>query len=150
MTAPNYIRYRGQIYRQAAATPSAGLVTNIEQTTTDNRNYRRVLYTGKYSQLVVMCLQPGEEIGEEVHKHTDQFFRIEAGQGEVVINGNHQQVKAESAAVVPAGSKHNVINTGQKVLQLYTIYSPPHHRDGIVVATKADEVEEHFDGRTTE
>lgn len=150
MTAPNCLRYRGQLYRRAAAAPSKGLVTNIEQVTTDNQDYRRVLYTGKYSQLVVMCLQPGEEIGAEVHQHTDQFFRIEAGQGEVVINGTRTPLAAESAVVVPAGSKHNVINTGKKALQLYTIYSPPHHQDGIVVKTKADEVEEHFDGVTTE
>jgi mannose-6-phosphate isomerase-like protein (cupin superfamily) len=129
-----------------------GFVRNIEKSTEDNTDFRRVLYTGKHLQLVLMALAPGEEIGEEVHDDHDQFFRIEAGNGVVVIDQRRQDIKADDGIVVPAGARHNVINTGTVPLKLYTIYGPPDHRDGIVRATKADAEsnEEHFDGTTTE
>ena len=129
-----------------------GFVENIEQLTLDNADFRRVLYTGKHLQLVLMSLKPGEEIGEEVHDTHDQFFRIEKGKGEVLIDGVKTKVKADFAIIVPAGARHNVINTGDKALRLYTLYGPPEHRDGIVRATKAeaDASEEHFDGVLTE
>ena len=129
-----------------------GFVEDIEDLTEKNTDFRRVLYTGKHLQLVLMALQPGEEIGEEVHADHDQFFRIEDGKGEVRIDGVATPVKDDDAVIVPAGAKHNVINTGDKPLKLYTIYGPPDHRDGVIHATKADAEagEEHFDGRTTE
>jgi mannose-6-phosphate isomerase-like protein (cupin superfamily) len=130
-----------------------GFVADIESATMTNTDYRRVLYTGKYSQLVLMNLKPGEEIGEEVHDDVDQFFRFEEGQGEVVIDGVRSSVKDGSGVVVPSGARHNVINTSTTAaLKLYTIYSPPEHQDGIVRTTKkeADEQEEHFDGKATE
>jgi mannose-6-phosphate isomerase-like protein (cupin superfamily) len=127
-----------------------GFIDNIETLTTDNTDYRRVLYTGKHLQLVLMTLQPGEEIGSEVHATHDQFLRIEAGRGEVVIDGAKRAVEDDDAIIVPAGARHNVINTGDAPLQLYTLYGPPEHRDGVVQATKADEFDEHFDGKTTE
>ncbi len=127
-----------------------GFITNIENDTLGNEHYRRVLYTARYSQLVVMNLRPGEEIGEEVHG-LDQFIRIEQGQGSVVLDGVTSEVQAEWAIVIPAGTRHNVINTSEVTdLKLYTIYSPPEHKDGVQQATKADEYEEHFDGTTTE
>lgn len=127
-----------------------GYSRNIENETRENEDYRRVLYTAKHSQLVVMHLNPGEEIGEEVHK-VDQFFRFETGQGKVVIDGNEHVVSDGDGVIVPAGSRHNVINTSADVpLKLYSIYSPPQHKDGTVHKTKADETEEHFDGKTTE
>lgn len=127
-----------------------GFVTNIEQETQENGDYRRVLYTSTYSQLVVMNLQPGEEIGEEKHG-LDQFIRIESGTGKAVLNQtDEQKLKDGSAVVVPAGVSHNVINTGDSEMKLYTVYSPPEHKDGTVHANKADEAEEHFDGETTE
>ena len=130
-----------------------GFVTDIETATTTNTDYRRVLYTGKYSQLVLMNLKPGEEIGEEVHDDVDQFFRFEEGEGEVVIDGVRNPVKDGSGVVVPSGARHNVVNTSKDTpLKLYTIYSPPEHQDKVVRKTKkeADEQEEHFDGKTTE
>lgn len=128
-----------------------GFKTNIEKETTTNNDFRRVLYTGEHSQLVLMTLQPNEEIGLEVHEDTDQFFRFEAGVGKVVINESTYEVEDGDAVVVPAGAQHNVINTSQtETLNLYTIYSPAHHQDQAVHATKADEVEEEFDGVTTE
>jgi mannose-6-phosphate isomerase-like protein (cupin superfamily) len=130
-----------------------GFSTNIEKATLENDNYRKVLYTSKYSQLVLMSLKPGEEIGVEVHKENDQFFRFEEGQGKCIINGNEYEVGNGSAIVVPAGAQHNVINTLKTgPLKLYAIYSPPHHKDGIVRATK-EEAEANpmeFDGVTTE
>ncbi len=126
-----------------------GFLTNIEQATEENTDYRRVLYTAKHSQLVLMSLAPGEEIGEEVH-HLDQFIRFEAGQGKVMLDGVAHEVKADDAVVIPEGTRHNVINTGTSDLKLYTVYSPPEHKDGTVEATKADEHEEHFDGTTSE
>ncbi len=135
------------------ATSLKGFVVSIEKETKKNTNFRRVLYTGKHSQLVLMNLKPGEEIGEETHDDVDQFFRFEEGEGKVVIDGVEHRVKDGSAVVVPAGAKHNVINTSKSAnLKLYTIYSPPEHQDGIVHRTKKDAMEskEHFDGRTTE
>lgn len=130
-----------------------GYSTDIETDTTQNTFFRKVLYTGHNSQLVLMSLQPGEEIGLEVHSDRDQFFRIEQGTGEVHIDGNVITVKDGSAVIVPAGAQHNVINTSSdQLLKLYTIYSPPEHKDGTVHATKhdAEADDEHFDGATTE
>ena len=129
-----------------------GFVNNLEQATLDNSDFRRVLYTGKHSQLVLMNLKPGEEIGEEIHT-LDQFFRFEKGTGKVIIDDVEHEVKDGSAVIVPAGAKHNVINTSTSDdLKLYTIYSPPEHKDGTVRATKAEALaeEEHFDGKTSE
>jgi mannose-6-phosphate isomerase-like protein (cupin superfamily) len=129
-----------------------GFVADIEKLTEDNSDFRRVLYTGKNLQLVLMAIQPGEEIGEEVHDDRDQFFRVEKGRGEVLIDGNRSKIKSDDAVIVPAGARHNVVNTGDKPLRLYTLYGPPEHREGTVHGTKAeaDAAEEHFDGKTTE
>jgi mannose-6-phosphate isomerase-like protein (cupin superfamily) len=130
-----------------------GFHGNIQKDTEENTNFRKVLYTGKHSQLVLMCLQPKEEIGMEVHEGNDQFFRFEGGVGKCVIDGNEYDVSDGAAIVVPAGAQHNIINTSDKtVLKLYTIYSPAHHKDGIVRKTKADAVAQdaEFDGKTTE
>lgn len=127
-----------------------GFVDDIEKLTVENSDFRRVLYTGRHLQLVLMTLQAGEEIGAEVHDGHDQFFRFEEGEGAVEIDGNRSPVKADDAVIVPAGARHNVINTGSGPLKLYTLYGPPEHRDGVVHPTKADEEEEHFDGKTTE
>ena len=129
-----------------------GFVDDIEKLTEENTDFRRVLYTGKNMQLVLMSLKPGEEIGEEVHDDRDQFFRVEQGKGEVLIDGKRTAVKADDAIIVPAGARHNVVNTGDGPLQLYTLYGPPEHKDGTVHVTKAqaDAQEEHFDGKTTE
>lgn len=130
-----------------------GYVVHIEQLTLENENFRKVLYTSKHSQLVLMTLKPSEEIGMEVHPDNDQFFRIEKGQGKVIIDGNEYAIGDGSAVVVPAGAKHNVINiSDQNELKLYTIYSPAHHRDGVVHVTKvqAEADTEEFDGTTTE
>ena len=129
-----------------------GFVENIEEQTVENRDFRRVVYTGEHAQLVLMTLQPGEEIGEEVHEGIDQFFRVEKGTGEVVIDSRRTPIEDGTAIVVPSGARHNVMNTGRAPLQLYTLYSPPHHEDGTVHRTKADAdaSQEHFTGRTTE
>jgi len=130
-----------------------GFNKNIEQLTVENNDFRHVLYTGKYSQLVLMSIVPGGEIGLEVHPENDQFFRFEKGKGRIIIDGNESEVRDGSAVVVPAGAEHNVVNTSDSEdLKLYTIYSPSHHKDGIVRATKAeaDANEEEFDGVTTE
>jgi len=130
-----------------------GFIQNIEQLTLANENFRQVLYTAPHSQLVLMALKPGEEIGEEVHEENDQFFRFEQGQGKVVIDGVEHQVGDGVVVIVPAGASHNVINGSQtESLKMYTIYSPAHHRDGVVHETKAQaEVDsEHFEGQTTE
>jgi mannose-6-phosphate isomerase-like protein (cupin superfamily) len=129
-----------------------GFVSNIESDTLKNKNFRKVLYTGKNSQLVLMSLLPGEDIGEEVHDDVGQFFRVEKGTGTVVIDRKKHKIMDGSAVVVPAGAKHNVINNSNSDLKLYTIYSPPEHMDKIVKKTKesAMEDEEHFDGETTE
>jgi mannose-6-phosphate isomerase-like protein (cupin superfamily) len=130
-----------------------GFKSNIETNTLGNNNFRHVLYTGKYSQLVLMNLKPGEEIGEEVHKTIDQFFRFEEGEGAVTIDGVKHKVADGDSVIVPAGAKHNVKNTSKnKELKLYTIYSPPEHQDGTVRKTKADALAkpEEYDGKPTE
>jgi len=127
-----------------------GYIDNIDQATVANEDFRRVLYTGKYLQLVLMTLQPGEEIGSEVHEDHDQFFRIEEGRGEVHVDGKATAIEDDFAVIVPAGARHNVVNTGDVPLRLYTIYGPPEHKHGTVHSTKADEQEEHFDGQTSE
>ena len=128
-----------------------GYITNIEKETLENENFRKVLYTAKNSQLVLMSLKAGEEIGEETH-HLDQFIRIEAGTGKAILDGVEHDLPSEHAVVIPAGTRHNIINVGSDSLKLYTIYSPPEHKDGVVRATKADAMaqEEHFDGKTSE
>lgn len=127
-----------------------GYVANIEAVTTDNTDYRRVLYTGEHSQLVVMNLEPGVEIGEEVHE-LDQFIRIEQGKCKAVLNESDEyELEDDWAVIVPAGTKHNFINTGDEPCKLYSIYSPAEHKDGLVQPTKADDAEVHFDGVTTE
>lgn len=116
-----------------------GYLDNIEEVTLKNTNFREVLFTGKHSQLVVMCLKPGEDIGEEVHYHVDQFFRVEAGEGKVVMDGVEREVKDGSAIVIPAGMNHNLINTSKTTdLKLYTIYSPSNHPEGTKHVTKED------------
>ncbi len=128
-----------------------GYKDNIEELTLENDNFRKVLYTGEHSQLVLMSLLPNEEIGMEIHEGNDQFFRFEKGKGKVIIDGTEYDVKDGDAVIVPSGSRHNVI-AGFDGLKLYTIYSPAHHKDGIVRAT-ADEAESdapEFDGVTTE
>lgn len=130
-----------------------GYYGEIEKLTVANENFRQVLYTGKHSQLVLMNLRPGEEIGSEVHTENDQFFRFEQGNGKVVIDGNEYDVKDGDAIVVPSGAEHNVINSSTvESLKLYTIYSPAHHQDGIIRATKeeAEAQDAEFDGATTE
>ena len=130
-----------------------GFVSNIEKETLENNNFRKVLYTAKHSQLVLMSLAPNEEIGMEVHSDNDQFFRFEKGQGKVMIDGNEYEVRDGSAVVVPAGAEHNVINvSATDSLKLYTIYSPAHHKDGVVRATKAEAEADgpEFDGKTSE
>lgn len=130
-----------------------GFVSNIEKDTLDNTNFRKVLYTSGHSQLVLMNLKPNEEIGMEVHPKNDQFFRFEKGQGKCIIDGNEHEIKDGVAVVVPAGSQHNIINTSNtEDLKLYTIYSPAHHKDGIIRSTKkeATDNEAEFDGVTSE
>ncbi|RJO61436.1 cupin domain-containing protein [candidate division WS5 bacterium] len=130
-----------------------GYKDNIEKITLENGNFRKVLYTAPHSQLVLMSLKPGEEIGMEVHEENDQFFRFEHGTGKVVIDGNEYDVADGDAVIVPSGSDHNVINTSESDdLKLYTIYSPAHHKDGVVRATKeeAEADSPEFDGQTTE
>lgn len=130
-----------------------GFVSDIEKATLKNGNFRKVLYTSKHSQLVLMSLKPEEDIGMEVHEENDQFFRFEKGQGKCIIDGNEYALSDGVAVVVPAGAQHNIINTSKtEDLKLYTIYSPAHHKDGIVRATKeeAEANEAEFDGVTTE
>jgi mannose-6-phosphate isomerase-like protein (cupin superfamily) len=129
-----------------------GFVEDIEKMTKKNSDFRRVVYTGKNLQLVLMAIDPGEDIGEEIHPDRDQFFRIEEGKGEVSIDGRRTKVEDEFAIVVPAGALHNVKNTGHKPLKLYTLYGPPEHAEGTVHVTKVDAMasREHFAGVTTE
>lgn len=130
-----------------------GYKGNIENLTENNNNFREVLYTGKHSQLVLMSLLPGEDIGLEVHEDTDQFFRFESGSGKVLIDDVEYNVTGGDAVIVPEGAKHNIINTStSESLKLYTIYSPAHHRDGVVRVTKDDAQKDSpkFDGKTTE
>ena len=127
-------------------------VINIEKETESNSDFRRVLYTARNSQLVVMSLKPGEEIGEETHQ-LDQFIRIEHGQGKAVLNDVEHALEDGSAVIIPAGTKHNIINSGDRDMKLYTVYSPPNHKDGTVHKTKADAIadeDEHFDGKISE
>jgi len=130
-----------------------GFSSNIEKDTLENSNFRKVLYTGKHNQLVLMSLKPGEEIGMEVHEDNDQFFRFEKGQGKCIIDGNEYDLADGSVIVVPAGAQHNIVNVSDSDdLKLYTLYSPAHHKDGIVRATKEEAMaqEAEFDGVTTE
>ena len=128
-----------------------GFVQDIEDLAVKNDEFRRVIYTAKHCQLVLMALKPKEEIGAEVHK-LDQFFRVEEGSGEAVLDGVRTAIQAGFAVVVPAGTNHNIVNTGSVPLKLYTLYAPPNHRDGVVHHTRADAEadNEHFDGKTTE
>ena len=128
-----------------------GYVKNIEDIAVKNEDFRQVLYTAKNCQLVIMSLKPKEEIGAEVHK-LDQFFRVEEGSGEAVLDGVTTKISSGFAVLVPAGTKHNIINTGSAALKLYTLYAPPNHRDGVIHHTRADAEKdnEHFDGKTTE
>ena len=130
-----------------------GYIQNIEKETLENTNFRKILYTGRYSQLVVMHLHPGEDIGEEVHG-LDQFLRIEEGDGVAILDGVETEVHDDFAIIVPAGTRHNVKNTSaDRAMQIYTIYSPPEHREGTVHPTKTDamnDAHDHFDGKTTE
>ncbi|MFA6050835.1 MAG: cupin domain-containing protein [Candidatus Paceibacterota bacterium] len=128
-----------------------GYVTNIEKLSFENENFRKVLYTDNYCQLVLMSLLPGEEIGEEVHD-VDQFLRVEKGDGKAILGEIAHDLHDGSIILVPAGVRHNVINSGSDSMKLYTLYMPPHHRDGVVHKTKSDAESdtEHFDGKTTE
>ena len=128
-----------------------GFVQDIEKLTVANSEFRQVLYTAQHCQLVLMALRPREEIGAEIHK-LDQFFRVEVGSGVAVIDGVRTEIRAGFAVVVPAGAKHNIVNTGNDPMKLYTLYAPPNHRDGVVHHTRADADadNEHFDGKTTE
>lgn len=128
-----------------------GYITNIEQLSIENENFRKVLYTDKNSQLVLMSLHAGEDIGMEVHD-VDQFFRVEKGNGTAILNGISHDISDGSVIVIPAGAEHNIINSGSESMKLYTLYMPPHHKDGVVHATKAEAEadSEHFDGKTTE
>lgn len=130
-----------------------GFKKNIENDTLENTNFRKVLYSGKHLQLVLMNLKVGEEIGEEIHDDNDQFFRFESGLGKCTIDGNEYRVRDGDALIVPAGAEHNIINISETdQLKMYTIYAPPHHKDGIVRNTKeeAEQNEEDFDGQITE
>lgn len=128
-----------------------GLITNIEKETLENENFRKVLYTASYMQLVVMSIPEGEDIGEEVHGQ-DQFIRIEQGNGKAILDGVEHDLRDDTATVIPAGTKHNIVNTGEGSLKLYSIYATPHHEDGTVHKTKADAEHDHeeFLGDTTE
>lgn len=129
-----------------------GYVGNIEKLALENNNFRQVLYTTKNSQLVLMSLLAGEDIGEEIHD-VDQFLRVEQGTGQAILNNIPHDLADGSAIVVPAGTKHNILNTGSGAMKLYTLYMPPHHRDGVIHPTKAEaeaDTADEFDGKTTE
>ena len=141
-------RFIFRAYNQAMK----GYVSNIEQETVDNDFFRKVLYTGRNSQLVLMSIAPNEDIGDEIHD-LDQFIRVEKGTGKAILDGVVHDVSDGSAIVVPAGTRHNIVNTGPEALKLYTLYSPPEHKDGAIHVTKADamaDAGDHFDGKTTE
>ncbi|MBU0572477.1 cupin domain-containing protein [Patescibacteria group bacterium] len=124
----------------------AGYITDIEKETKENTNFRKVLFTGPHSQLVVMSLKPGEDIGEEIHSDVDQFIRIEEGEAKVVLDGEETEIKDDWATVIPAGAKHNIINTSQeKELKLYTIYTPAEHKDGTIHKTKEEAMADEHD-----
>lgn len=129
-----------------------GFIADIEDRAEANGSFRHVVYTGPHIQLVLMALDPGEEIGEEVHEDTDQFFRVEEGRGKVIIDGVATPIQSDTGIVIPAGARHNVINTGSRPMKMYTLYAPPHHEDGTVHHTRAeaDGATEHFTGATTE
>jgi mannose-6-phosphate isomerase-like protein (cupin superfamily) len=130
-----------------------GYITNIEKDSIENDNFRKVLYTAPHSQLVLMSLEPGQDIGEEAHNELDQFIRVETGNGLAVLNGAEHEIGDGSAVVIPAGTLHNIINTSETdKMKLYTVYSPAEHRDGVIHKTKAEAEadDEHFDGQTTE
>ena len=131
-----------------------GYITNIEKDTLSNGNFRKVLYTGEHIQLVLMSLEPGEDIGKEIHEGIDQFIRIESGSGLAFINGIETQIKDDDAVVIPAGAEHNITNTGDSIMKLYTVYGSPEHKDAIIQETKSDSEERHhleeFDGVTSE
>lgn len=130
-----------------------GFVVNLEKLTEENTNFRKVLYTAHHSQLVLMSLKPGEEIGMETHPDNDQFLRIESGDGKAIIDGNEQVFSTDFCVVIPAGSEHNIVNTSETAeIKLYTLYSPAHHRLDVVQATKAEAMasDEEFDGKTSE
>lgn len=143
--------YTQDIQAKSVEPTMKGFVTNIEKDTLDNNYFRKVLYTAKHSQLVLMSLEPNEEIGEETH-HLDQFIRIEAGEGKAILNSIEHKIADGSALVIPAGVKHNIINGSKDKLKLYSVYSPPEHKDGTIHKTKAEALahEEEFDGKTTE
>jgi len=128
-----------------------GYIVNIEKETKENNDFRRVLYTAHNSQLVLMSIKPGGDIGEEIHE-LDQFIRIESGKAKVILDNIEHDIEDDYAVVIPAGTKHNVINTGQTDVKLYSIYSPPEHQDGVVHKTKEEALanEEHFDGKISE
>ena len=130
----------------------SGWIDDIEERTRTNKDFRHVVYTGNHLQLLLMSIRKGDEIGSETHADHDQFFRVERGKGEVVINDESTKIRKGDAIIVPAGAKHNVINTGNKSLKLYTLYAPPEHQDGAVRHTReeAEDKLEHFDGATTE
>jgi len=138
-------------YKREKHAMKTGFVQDIESLAISNKQFRKVLYTAQHCQLVVMALNPKEEIGMEVHK-LDQFFRVEEGSGEAVLDGVRTAIRTGFAVIVPAGTNHNIINTGNVPLKLYTLYAPPNHRDGVVHSTRADAEadHEHFDGKTTE
>jgi len=131
-----------------------GYITNIEKSTLDNNNFRKVIYTGEHLQLVLMSLQPGEDIGKEVHDEIDQFIRIESGKGIAYVNGIETPIQDDDAVVIPAGAEHNIINTGDSVMKIYTVYGSPEHKDGVIQETKADaearHPQERFDGVVSE
>ena len=135
------------VFDEATKEKSNGFHDNIEKASIKNTDYRRVVFTSKHLQLVYMSIEPGDEIGEEVHA-VDQFIRSDGGEGKSIINGEERSFGNGDAIIVPSGSKHNVINTGKKPLKLYTVYTPPQHLKDTVQKTKADEVEDKFDGNT--
>jgi len=128
-----------------------GFVANIDSLSKSNQNFRKVLYTAKHAQLVLMALKPGEDIGTEVHPNVDQFFRVEEGSGEAILDNVHTQIQEGYAVLVPAGTEHNIVNTGKTPMKLYTVYAPPQHRDAVIQRTRAQarQAHEHFDGMTT-
>ncbi len=131
-----------------------GYIANIEKETLENNNFRKVLYTGEYLQLVVMSLIPGEDIGKEVHETHDQFIRVESGHGVAFINGTETEIKDDDVVIIPAGAEHNITNTGDDKMKLYTLYGTPEHRDAVIHKTREDaeldHENDHFDGKTTE
>lgn len=154
---PSFAALAASIKKPGSATVEKrlkkGFKMNIEKATLENNNFRKVLYTSGHFQLVLMSLLPKQDIGEEIHRENDQFFRFEAGTGKVIIDGNEYEVQNGDAVIIPSGARHNIINTdGKESLKMYTIYAPPHHKDGIIRSTKEEAAanEAEFDGETTE